>query len=285
MSFTRPGLSLGILCTSVMICAGPASTQTLNAIPDFSGQWARTGMERGSFDPPPDGGPGPIMTDQRYPRRFPASPEASEKMVRIVDGWIPDLTNPILQPHTRELLSVIADEELAGLPHPQTQTMCLPPGVPHISNLFDNMQVLQMPDEVVFMYSRNSHARHVYLNQPHHAEPGHSWWGDSVGHYEGDTLVVDTYGLTDQTEVDRFGTTHSNKMHVVERFRMSNDGSTLELSFTVVDHEAFTVPWSARADYTTTNRLWLETICPENAERAYWPGRPIYFPTDETPDF
>jgi hypothetical protein len=91
--------------------------------------------------------------------------------------------------------------------------------------------------------------------------------------------------LTDQTEVDRFGTTHSNKMHVVERFRMSNDGSTLELSFTVVDHEAFTVPWSARADYTTTNRLWLETICPENAERAYWPGRPIYLPTDETPDF
>ena len=283
-------IGAGFVCAWVIAWAGPVSAQTSHTIPDFSGLWTRTGGDRGSFDPPPGSGPGPIMTDQRYPRRSARSWQdqrdpVSTEIIRIVGGWVPDLTNPILQPHTRERLSEIAEQELADYPHVQLQTMCMAPGVPHILNLFEHMQVLQMRDKIVFLYSRNNHVRHVDLDQPHNADRDHTWWGDSVGHYEGDTLVVDTYGLNDKTNVDRYGTPHSEKIHVVERYRMSDDGSTLEILFTVEDHETFTVPWSARADYIPDNYSWVETICPENAERQFWPGRTIYVPTDETPDF
>ena len=252
--------------------------------PDFSGLWSRTGNIRGSFDPVPGyDGAGPIMIDPRYPRsRPPAGQE--DGIVRVVQGWVPDLSNPILLPHTREALARIAEDELNDYPHPQNQTLCLPPGVPHILNLFDNMMVLQSPDEVTFLYSRDHHVRHVYLNASHTGDFGHSWWGESVGHYEGDTLVVDTVGLKDGVETDRFGTPHSDRMRVVERYRLSDDGRILEIELYIEDHGAFAVPWKARADYELDDWMWLETVCAEN-QREFWPGRPVEMPVDETPDF
>ncbi len=304
---TNPGLSVALVsaCLLVPFTHGSAQTPTQNlsqikyAVPDFSGLglsglWTRTGSVRGSYDPPPDGGPGPIVQDPRYPWRRargwdqlrpPAFVEEPDDIIRIVDAWVPDLSNPILLPATREYLARIAEQELADIPHMQLQTMCMAPGVPHILNLFEHMQILQMPDEIIFLHSRNNLVRHVYLNQPHGNRTAHFWWGDSVGHYEGDSLIIDTIGTNDQTNVDRFGTPHSEKMHVVERYRMSDDGEILEILITIEDPDSFTAPWSARADYRPSDRDWLETICPENAEREYWPGRPIYLPKDETPDF
>ena len=252
--------------------------------PDFSGLWSRTGNIRGSFDPVPgDTGAGPVMIDPRYPRQRPRE-GAGAGVVAVVQGWVPDLSNPILQPRTREALAAIAENELNDVPHPQNQTRCMPPGVPHILNLFDPMQVLQTPTEVLFLYSRDHHVRHVFLNRPHGENIGHSWWGESVGHYEGDTLVVDTIGLNDKTESDRFGTPHSDRIHVVERYRLSGDGRVLEIVFTVEDHVAFTMPWSARSDYARDDWLFVETVCAEN-QREFWPGRTIELPVDETPDF
>lgn len=300
-------LSAASILASALVAFTPSSAQTPTqnlaqsdeARPDFSGPnlqglWTRTGSVRGSYDPPPHGGPGPIVQDPRYPWRRarawdqlrpPANVPTPENFIRIVDAWVPDLSNPILRPATREYLGQIAKQELADIPHMQLQTMCMAPGVPHVLNLFEHMQVLQTPDEVVFLYSRNNLVRHVYLNHKHGNRDDHSWWGDSVGHYEGDTLVVDSIGTNEMTNVDRYGTPHSEKMRIVERYRMSDDGGILEVHITVEDHESFTVPWSARADYKPSNAAWLETICPENAEREFWPGRPIYLPKDETPDF
>lgn len=273
-----------------LICAGFTSVEPSQAAdgvytpPDFSGLWSRTGNIRGSFDPVPGyDGAGPITIDPRYPRR-PPPPGEEEGVIEVVIGWIPDLTNPILLDHTREALSVIAQNELDDYPHPQNQTLCMPPGVPHILNLFDAMTVLQTPSEVVFMYSRDHHVRYVRLNEPHSENLGHSWWGESVGHYEGDTLVVDTIGLMDDVETDRFGTLHSDRMHVVERYRMSDDGSILEVELTIEDHGAFAMPWKARADYEPDNFVWLETICAENFRQS-WPGREMEIPSDESPDF
>jgi hypothetical protein len=85
-----------------------------------------------------------------------------------------------------------------------------------------------------------------------------------VGHYEGDTLVIDTIGLNDKTETDRFGTPHSDQIHVVERYRLSDDKKTLEVRFTVEDPKFFTTVWSGIADYRRNARPVLETICAEN---------------------
>jgi hypothetical protein len=78
------------------------------------------------------------------------------------------------------------------------------------------------------------------MNVPHASNPRPSWYGDSVGHYEGDTLVVDTIGTNDKTYVDNYRTPHSTKLHVVGRFQIVDDGKALEAKVRVED------PGSAR---------------------------------------
>jgi len=76
-----------------------------------------------------------------------------------------------------------------------------------------------------------------------------SWFGESVGRYEGDTLVVDTVGMNDKTYIDSYRTPHTEKLHVVERFRMIEGGKTLEVKVHVEDPGAFTTPWDAIQRY------------------------------------
>ena len=80
---------------------------------------------------------------------------------------------------------------------------------------------------------------------PHSANVKPSWYGESVGTYEGDTLVVDTIGLNERTYVDNFLTPHTDKLHVVERFRLIDGGRQLEARIHVEDAGAFTMPWDA----------------------------------------
>src|SRR5262249_28130449 len=92
-------------------------------------------------------------------------------------------------------------------------------------------------------WQRDQIVRHVYLNQQHSRNPKASWNGESVGHYEGDTLVVDTIGQTTKSFVDLFRTPHSDKLHVVERFRMIEGGKKLQVEMTVEAPVAFKAPW------------------------------------------
>jgi hypothetical protein len=87
--------------------------------------------------------------------------------------------------------------------------------------------------------------RRIYLDVPHSANVKPSWYGESVGHYEGDTLVVDTIGLNDRTFVDNFLTPHTDKLHIVERFRLIDGDRTLQANIHVEDDGAFTMPWDA----------------------------------------
>ncbi len=278
------------MALSLVALAHTAQAQSSDPLPDFGGLWRRTYLYDQTFDPAPSG-PGPVLQDLRYPGvnatgipRGAISDEQRENIIELTNGWVPDLSNPILQPHTRAFLAEIGQQELAGIPRPQPQTRCMPSGVPHILNANDAIMILQTPTEVLFLYARDHHIRHVYLNQKHSEDPGPSWWGESVGHYEGDTLVVDTIGQTDIPDTDRFGTPHSEQIHVVERYRLTEGGTKLEGLFTVTDPIAFTMPWSARADYSVGNFMFLETVCAENP-RDFWPGIPIIIPIESTPDF
>lgn len=275
---------------SITTLASFAQAQSSSPLPGFGGLWARTYIYTQTFDPAPSG-PGPIMQDMRYPGinsggilRAPLTEEERASVIEFTNNWVPDTSNPILQPQTKAALEEIAESELAGVPHPQSQTRCMASGVPHILNSTDAIMILQTTTEVLFLYSRDHHVRHVYLNQKHSENPEPSWWGESVGHYEGDTLVVDTIGQTDIPETDRFGTPHSEQIRVVERYRLIEDGSKLEGLFMVEDPIAFTMPWSARADYEVEDYMYLENVCAENP-REFWPGIPIIIPIDSTPDF
>ncbi len=251
--------------------------------PDFSGLWTRTWKDAGTFDAPPSG-QGPIMIDPAHPR-VPRNGQTANPNPNVTsDPWVADLSNPILTPATRAKLKAISDAELAGVPHLEMQAMCLPPGVPGILNLRDYVQIVQTPEEVLILYSRDHWARHIHMNVPHSKNPKPSWFGESVGRYEGDTLVVDTIAMNDKTHSDRFGTPHSDRIRVVERYTLVPDRTRLNVLFTVDDPGAFTMKWSGRADYRPDDWFFEENVCAEN-NRPTGAGFDIPMPIAASSDF
>jgi hypothetical protein len=97
---------------------------------------------------------------------------------------------------------------------------------------------------VVMILSSKQEVRHIYLTDKHSSNVKPSWYGESIGRYEGDTLVVDTIGIDERTWVDGFGTPHTKDLHVIERFRLVEDGAVLEADVRVEDPGAFTMPWN-----------------------------------------
>ncbi len=138
---------------------------------------------------------------------------------------------------------------------------------------------LQTPKQVVIIHSEEF--RHVYLDVPHSANPKPSWYGESVGHYEGDTLVVDTIGQNDRLPVDVYRTPNTEKLHVVERWRMIDDGKMMEVTFTVNDPDAFLQPWSGMRRYRRVPLETTETICAENNQHLF----DYHIPLASKPDF
>ena len=173
----------------------------------------------------------------------------------------------------------------SGRPVPSPQEVCEPSGVPNVVTLPAPVQFLQLPDKVVILYQRDHQVRHVYLNAEHSRAPKPSWYGESVGRYEGDTLVIDTIAMNDKTPVDIFGTPHTAALHVVERYRLIGGGKELEAVFRVEDGGAFTEPWTARMVYTRANiPALIEEVCAENNLDVV--TKEIYpIPTASKPDF
>jgi hypothetical protein len=267
----------------VCVMAWPHLAQAQTA-PDFSGAWTRKWETASTYDAPASG-PGPVMVDPAHPHhghRVGAADEPDQES----NPWIADYSNPILRPETREVVKRITEQEAAGHPHVEHQTLCMPSGVPEILNLRDDMEMLFLPggNEITMIYWRDNQVRHIYLNAPHSTDPPKTWYGESVGRFEGDTLVIDTIGLNDKTDTDRFGTPHSDAIHVVERYRLAADRKNLEVSFTVDDPKFFTTVWSGRADYRRDNRPLRELVCAENNQPLQMGEQPP-IPTAGKPDF
>ncbi len=216
-------------------------------------------------------GPKPVTFDPAYPFiengiEYNAARPGTKDEHEQSTFPVADLSNPILQPWAREELRALNDRVLAGRPLFSRQSSCWPMGVPgFLLYVVNPVYFLQRPNEVVLTATSDHMVRHIYLNVPHSRNPKLSWFGESVGHYEGDSLVVDTIGLTTKAFVDNYRTPHSEKLHVVERFHMIEGGKTMEVNLTVEDPGAFTAPWSASQRYVRSEREPLvETICAEN---------------------
>ena len=158
--------------------------------------------------------------------------------------------------------------------------------------------MIQQPDGVVLIYN-SSDVRRVRVNDRHPDPLTPSWYGDSVGHYEGDTLVIDTVGVkTDRpyAMIDLFGTPYTDKLHVIERYRLRDyddvkdalernrkenwlfngdvwtrhrDEQFLQLHVTVEDEGVFTTPWTATVTYAPGGDRVAETVCAENRYEYY----------------
>ena len=228
-----------------LLCAGAAVGPTLGSegasqreasVPNFSPSsrvgWLKTG--RGDEFLPPDSGPGPVVSDPAHPyvpsggfNPYLLNPRGDG---RAETAKIADVTNPILKPWAAEQMRRANDEVLAGKVGFTARSRCWPHGVPgFLLYPVHPIFFIQSPKEVIMVWGQDFQLRRVYLNEPHSANPKPSWYGESVGHYEnGDTFVVDTIGLNDKTYVDNYRTPHTTQLHVVERFRIVDNGKALE---------------------------------------------------------
>jgi hypothetical protein len=121
------------------------------------------------------------------------------------------------------------------------EVKCYLPGVPRATYMPYPLQIAQTPKFILISYEYASAVRTINMQDPGPA-PIDSWMGQSVGHWEGDTLVVDVTGMNDQTWFDRAGDFHSDALHVVERYTL-HGADTLMYEATIEDKNVFTRPW------------------------------------------
>jgi hypothetical protein len=276
-------LATGVTAASaqqVTPAAVPASAHGAASIPDFSGIWRHGNLP---WLIPPASGPGPVTNLSR------------EKGTGVSDyaSLVGDYKNPILQPWAADVVKKKGDLSLAGITFQSPSNTCWPEPVPYLFK-HSAMQMLQLPGQVVMLFNENHEVRRVRMNEPHPAKVAPSWHGDAVGHYEGDTLVVDTVSVrTDRPHamIDLFGTPYTEKLHVVERYRLVDyedakgamrrgtkenrraggpydpdyKDKYLRVDFTIEDQGAFTTPWKAVMIYLRDRGEFPEIVCAENS--------------------
>jgi len=275
----------------------PAETAGAAAsVPDFSGIWWHPflpGME------PLASGPTSLRNLSR------------RKGVSNYDQLVGDYANPILQPWASDVVRKFGELSKAGVTYPSPANQCWPEPLPYIYKN-TGLMLLQQPHQVTLVY--NHEFRIVRMNDAHPAKVTPSWHGDAVGRYEGDTLVVDTVGQKHGpfAMLDLYGTPYSEKLHVVERYRLLDHeeakdglernakenmpaggaseidrnyrGKYLQVLFTVEDVKVFTTPWSATITYGRGSNEWRESVCAEN-RHDYLVNRDVEVPTADKPDF
>jgi hypothetical protein len=301
-------VAVGFVYASTFISPAIAADKPAT-IPDFSGIWGRNWFH---FEPPPSG-TGPIVSKLRNPDGT------------MYGGDIGDDTASILKPEAAEAVKKVGEIELSGRVSPNPHGQCWPEPTPFLFTVQLGMQVLQQKDEVILLYLSDNQVRHVRMNVPHPARVAPTWKGDSVGHYEGDTLVVDTIGqkIGPFSMVDRYGTPYGPALHVIERYRLIDGAAAstaarkhessygvnsdsipdlrapigrreidpdtkhkgLQIEITVEDSRMFTASWSGLVTY----RKVLGDIgdWPEAvcAENTREFGPERKLPIDDTPDF
>ena len=270
------GVLAGFACAAL---AAAAVAQQKASPPDFSSNNAAWLTFNVDFSIVP-GGTSPMRTDPAHPR---VSNQDAARTGKQPTYFIADLGNSmILKPWVVAQMKKDNAEVLAGKIAFTPHSSCTPAGVPgfHLYG-FQPLYFLQTPKEVVMIYSNDQQVRRVYLDVPHSANPKPSWYGESVGRYEGDELVVDTIGLNDKTFVNNFRTPHTEKLHVVERFKLVDDGKAMQVDITFEDPDAFNAPWSVIQRYDRIQRPMTEEICAENNQHLF----DYHIPVANKPDF
>jgi len=274
------------------------SHESAGPIPDLSGIWLHT---LPGFEPLPAGPTALVNRSRRA--------NGTGDILKL-NG---DYTNPILKPEAAAIVKQHAQLGLDGIGDPNPRNQCWPEGIPF---LFTNgpTELVQQPDKVTILYTYDHQVRRVRMNQSHPAHVTPTWYGDSVGHYEGDTLVIDTVGLKvgRYSMVDWYGTPHTPALHVIERYRLldpqaakegfdrdakqhnvadgmrdaNSHGKYLQLRFTVEDNTVFTTPWTATMTYGSGGESpsdWVEYACAENIQ--WYSGKDADVPLALRPDF
>ena len=302
----RYALILALVCIPASLGGTDAFAADATAsIPALSGTWERNGL---THYEQPASGPGPIVN-----------------LSRRADGTMPgdsvvgDYRSPILKPAAAAVVKRRGELSASGVVPPDPHNQCQPEPPPFSWTVQFAVQVLQEKDKVTLVYLAGHYVRHIRLNAQHPDHPKRTWEGDSVGRYEGDTLVVDTVGLRvgPLAMVDRYGTPFGEALHMVERFRLIDgeaaaaaqrkhalsyrtDGvpnafngygdlradpdrqkKGLQVEVSIDDPQMFTSKWSGLVTFRPTIGEWPEAVCNE----APSPTFQMAIPVADRPDF
>src|SRR6185295_11466354 len=249
------------------------------AFPDLFGWWIHPSIP--GFEPLASG---PTSLSNRSRR------DGANNILQLVG----DYTNPILKPEAAARVKMLGEQSIDHFGFHNPRNQCWPNGVPFMLSL--SMQMFQLRDQIILIYQNDHQVRHIRMNAQHPANPKPSWYGDSVGRYDGDTLVIDTVAMKvgPFAMVDWYGTPQTSALHVVERYRLVDyetakeglardekenfraqpqnmdwnyKGKHLQLTFTVEDPNVFTTPWSATVTFGKPAVEWLEQVCAENPRK------------------
>jgi hypothetical protein len=298
----RAGMQRSLVFSALSVLAAAMTSSAAAASPDFSGLWGRNAF---NFEPLPSG-PKPLVNLARLP-------DGTANRTLMVGDYL----NPILKPEAAKTIEQRGRNARAGDPHPDPSNQCQSWPPPFAFSMQLGFEMLEAKDHITMLYNQDDQVRRVRLNSTHPKDLKPTPTGDSVGHYEGDTLVIDTVGIATGPQhipiIDRYGTPRSAAMHVIERYRlidgkaakdaaerqMHEDGARLdaavfvdpaylgpglELTFTVEDPGVFTTPWSAKVTYRRTTGPWLEQVCAEGLQ-DYYAGHAPFLPVAGKPDF
>jgi hypothetical protein len=200
-------------------CLSIAAAALVIALPALFAQTAKPAAPSGAADLT-----GVWMIDQFHPALFPK-------------GTAPPFT-PWAEAKFKTADTKVNDPNLACLPH----------GIPRLMFVPLPMEIMQLPDKVLIYQEAGNQLRQIHTNRDHRADLDLTYNGDSVGKWDGTTLVVDTIGFNDATWLDHVGLPHTEALHVVERIRRV-DHDTLVDDFTIEDPKAYTKPWTASQTY------------------------------------
>lgn len=212
--------------------ANAKKSQTATDPRDLSGIWMITGGQATSWDPSDPTG--------TKPDQLPMTLSAREKLkaARPAFGANGTFDNP----------------------NDPVERYCDPPGMTRMYSFPWQFTIVQTPASVYILFEYFRIWRVATMNRPHPKDLDPTWLGDSVGRYEGDTLVIDTVGLNDKSWLDNVGHPHSEALHIVERFRRV-DHDTLRLDLTIDDPQAYTKSWTATKTYKLSAFPLGETMC------------------------
>ncbi len=297
-----------LIAAALTVLAAPASMAAGAAHPDLSGIWSHPWLP--GFE------------------ALPTGPTALINLARDKNGrsiqvqLVGDYKNPILKPATAEKVRQMGEQSRSHFGFHNPRNQCWPNGLPFVLSA-NGLQILDRGDHLTMIYRVDHQVRHVRMNVSHPANPVPTYYGDSVGHYDGDTLVIDTVAIKPGpfAMVDWFGTPQSPALHVVERYRLvdydqakdginrafndnvfpafnnppsvnlNDHGKWLQLLFTVDDPNVFTMPWSATVTFGRAAQpdvkgaaVFPEDVCAENPNK-YGTEEDVQLPTAKSPDF
>jgi hypothetical protein len=281
-------VTCAILCVGLALWASmPAASAQAAAndkIPNLGSinfAWLAAGVHW--FDPPPGLGRGAIKQDPAY--HYHSNVDGPGQVTPDI-GYTQD---PVLKPWAAKQMQESNDEVLSGKRGLAftAQGTCYPGGVPgQLLTPAEPFYFIQTPREVWMIWQRDHMVRRIYLTEKHSEVVKPSWFGESIGHYESDgALVVDTIGLsTRNSYLDWYRTPHTEKEHVVERYKVAADGNMLEVLVMVEDPDALNEPLHMIQRWRKVKNAMLETVCAEN-NGDYFSHNLFPIPQATTPDF